>query len=248
MVTIYRKEVRRFLKVYLQTIIAPSISTLLFFTVFTLAFGANRTIGSNIDFNSFLIPGLIMMAIINNAFANTSSSLISSKIQGNTIDFLMPPIGSIELLVGFIGGAITRGLLIAIANIFVFLPFSDLSFPHLWACFYFSFTAASLMGSIGILSGLWSEKFEHLAAITNFVLLPFTFLSGTFYSVRILPEPFLTLTYLNPFFYMIDGFRYGVSGYHDSSILAGFWIMLVLNVIFISLALFAFNKGWRLKS
>jgi len=246
--TLYKKEVRRFLKVSFQTLLAPVSTTLLYMIVFSLAIGVNREAIAGVPFTAFLAPGLVMLGILNNAFANSSSSLIVAKVQGNTVDFLMPPLSPAELAAAFIGGAMTRGILVGAATAIAVAPFVDISITHLWAVLYFGLSSAAMMSMIGVIAGLWAEKFDHLAVITNFIIMPLAFLSGTFYSVEILPEPFYTISHVNPVFFMIDGFRYGFIGAHDSNLLIGAITIAVINLALLSWAYLLLRSGWRLKS
>ena len=246
--TLYKKEVRRFLKVSFQTVLAPVATSLLFMMVFSLAIGTDREAINGVAFTSFLAPGLVMLGLLNNAFANSSSSLIVAKVQGNTVDFLMPPLSPAELAAAFIGGAVTRGVLVAIVTGLAIAPFVDMSISHLWAVLYFGLSAAAMMAMIGVIAGLWAEKFDHLAVITNFIIMPLAFLSGTFYSVEILPEPFYTISHVNPVFFIIDGFRYGFIGAGDSNLLIGALVCLVINAGLLIACLALLRSGWRLKS
>lgn len=246
--TLYKKEVRRFLKVSFQTVLAPVATTLLYMIVFSLAIGSRRGEVMGVDFTAFVAPGLIMLGMLNNSFANSSSSLIVAKVQGNTVDFLMPPLSPGELAAAFIGGAVTRGVIVGAATALAVAPFVDVSINHLWAVLYFGLSAAAMMSMIGLIAGLWAEKFDHLAVITNFIIMPLAFLSGTFYSVEILPEPFYTISHVNPVFFMIDGFRYGFIGAHDSHLLIGGLVVLAINVALLIAAYLLLRSGWRLKS
>jgi len=246
--TLYKKEVRRFLKVSFQTLLAPVATTLLYMIVFSLAIGVNREAIEGVPFTTFLAPGLVMMGILNNAFANSSSSLIVAKVQGNTVDFLMPPLSPAELAAAFIGGAMTRGILVGIATAIAIALFVEISVAHLWAVLYFSLSAAAMMAMIGLIAGLWAEKFDHLAVITNFIIMPLAFLSGTFYSVDALPEPFRTISHINPVFFMIDGFRYGFISTHDSHLLIGVIAIAAINAGLLIQGYLLLRSGWRLKS
>jgi len=246
--TLYKKEVRRFLKVSFQTVMAPVATTLLYMMVFSLAIGATREAPGGLPFTVFLAPGLIMMGLLNNAFANSSSSLIVAKVQGNTVDFLMPPLSAGELAAAFIGGAITRGVLVAAASAIVIVPFASLPVSHPWAVLFFGIGAAAMLGMAGVIAGVWAEKFDHLAVITNFIIMPLTFLSGTFYSISILPEPFQTISHVNPFFYLIDGFRYGFIGHADGNIAIGVAITLGINAALLVACYLVLRSGWRLKT
>ena len=246
--TLYRKEVHRFLKVAMQTVLAPVATTLLFITVFVLAFGDRRPSVEGVPFAEFLAPGLILMAVLNNAFANSSSSLLVSKVQGNTVDFLMPPLSSAELAAAFIGGAITRGVVVGGATALFLMWFIDLSPHSIWASLFFGFGSAMMLGMVGVIGGVWAEKFDHLSVVTNFIIMPLTFLSGTFYSVSILPEPFQTLSHFNPFFYMIDGFRYGFTGHADGNVLIGVAVVSAINLVLLIACYRILDSGWRLKT
>ncbi|WP_440959019.1 ABC transporter permease [Oceanicaulis sp. LC35] len=246
--TLYKKEVRRFLKVSFQTVLAPVATTLLYMIVFSLAIGSRRGEVMGVDFTAFVAPGLIMLGMLNNSFANSSSSLIVAKVQGNTVDFLMPPLSPGELAAAFIGGAVTRGVIVGAATALAVAPFVDVSISHLWAMLYFGLSAAAMMSMIGLIAGLWAEKFDHLAVITNFIIMPLAFLSGTFYSVEILPEPFYTISHVNPVFFMIDGFRYGFIGAHDSPLLIGGLVVLAINAALLVASYLLLRSGWRLKS
>ncbi|HWE47661.1 MAG TPA: ABC transporter permease [Caulobacteraceae bacterium] len=252
--TLYAREVRRFMKVWTQTLAAPVITALLYMMIFVVAVGGNRVIvidGVRIPFGEFVGPGLAMMSILNNAFANASSSLIQAKIMGTAPDFLTPPLSPLELTLGFGLGAATRGVvvgLVAVAAVWPFSHFSHLAFGNLWAIVFFSLGASMVMGFIGVLTGLWSEKFDQLAAVTNFLVMPMTFLSGTFYTIDRLPPFFREVSRFNPFFYLIDGFRYGFIGQHEGSVVVGMSITVVLTLV-LGLACFeAFRRGWRLKT
>ena len=246
--TLYLREVRRFWKVGAQTVFAPVVTTLLYMMVFVVAMQGVRPPIHGVELASFVAPGLIMMAILNNAFANSSSSLIQAKIMGTATDFLTPPLSPLELLLGFGLGAATRGIVVGAVTALCVWPFARFGVEQLWAVLFYSAFASLLLGLMGVLAGLWSEKFDHLAAVQNFVVMPMTFLSGAFYSVEALPEPFATLSHFNPFLYMIDGFRYGFIGHAEGSLLAGVITTLVLTVVIGWVSYEAFRRGWRLKS
>lgn len=246
--TLYKKEVRRFLKVSFQTVLAPVATTLLYMIVFSLAIGSRRGDVMGVDFTAFVAPGLIMLGMLNNSFANSSSSLIVAKVQGNTVDFLMPPLSAAELAAAFIGGAVTRGVIVGTATALAVAPFVDITISHLWALLYFGLSAAAMMAMIGLIAGLWAEKFDHLAVITNFIIMPLAFLSGTFYSVEILPEPFYSISHVNPVFFLIDGFRYGFIGSHDSHLLIGGLVIAAINAALLAASYLLLRSGWRLKS
>ena len=251
--TLYQREVGRFLKVWMQTVFAPVVTTLLFMTVFKLAFGDRGQLTGDFEglrYNDFLAPGLIMMAILQNAFANTSSSLVQAKFNSTHVDFLMPPLSPLELTLAFLGGAVTRALLIAlICGLAIQLSgLASLPIRHVWPILWFSLTSAIILGAIGILGGVWADKFDHLAAVTNFIIVPMTFLSGTFYDVKVMVEPFESIAHFNPIFYMIDGYRYGHIGVANGSLGIGV-AYTGLMALASSVAVWAmFRDGYKLKA
>lgn len=247
--TLYAREVRRFWKVGLQTVAAPVVTTLLYMLIFVVAMqGVSPPVGT-VPFAEFVAPGLVMMAILNNAFANASSSLIQAKLMGTAPDFLTPPLSPAEQAAGFSLGAATRGVVVgAVTALVVFLLARRVTVVEPWAVLYFGITASFMMGFAGVIAGLWSEKFDQLSAVTNFVIVPLTFLSGTFYLIDRLPEPFATLSRFNPFFYLIDGFRYGFIGHADSDLRIGVMLTFVLTVALGGLCWILFRRGYKLKS
>lgn len=250
--TLYLKEVRRFIKVVFQTVVAPVISTLLFLIVFTQAFGDARPDVNGVPFIEFLAPGLIMMAVLTNAFTNSASSLIISKVQGSIVDVLMPPLSPAELTVAFIAGAATRGLLVGAVTAvtcasYMALLGSPMAIANLWAIVYFSLVAAVIFGAIGAIGGIWADKFDQMAAVTNFVITPLTFLSGTFYSVDNLPEPFRTISHYNPVYYLIDGFRSGFTGVEETTPVISIPLTLALALIFSTIVYALIRAGYKLK-
>ena len=220
----------------------------MFFAIFSLALGgAVRTVG-DLPFAHFLVPGLIMMAMMQNAFANTSSSLMIAKIQGNIVDVLMPPLSPAELTIGFAAGGVTRGLVVGVAAGLAMLLFVPASF-HAPGLIVFHAVAASLMLSLlGMMGGIWADKFDHISAVTNFVIMPFSFLSGTFYSIERLPAGWQLAAQFNPFFYMIDGFRYGFIGRSDADPAIGVAVMVAANVLLFAAAYRMFARGYKLKA
>jgi ABC-2 type transport system permease protein len=246
--TLYKREVRRFLKVPGQTLAAPVITTLMFLLIFTLALGRTGRVIEGVPFLEFLAPGLIMMAIVQNAFANTSSSILIGKIQGNIVDILMPPLRPGELMFGLVAGGLTRGVLVALVVAIAMTPFVALVPAHPILVAFHAVAGSLMLALLGLLGGLWAEKFDQMAAVTNFVIMPLSFLSGTFYSIAQLPEPFHTIAYVNPFFYLIDGIRYGFTGHTDGSVAVGVVAVLLTNL---ALWLFAHHLvaiGYRLKA
>ena len=247
--TLYLREVQRFMKVALQTLAAPVITSILFLMVFSVAIGNRAGLSGGVDFVTFLIPGLVMMTVLQNAFANTSSSIVVSKVQGNIVDLLMPPLGPGELLVGLAAGGMTRGIMVGIVAAASLGILGGVGLPSQpLVALAFLFLGSLLMSLAGILAGIKANKFDEMAAITNFVIQPLAFLSGTFYSVNRLPAPFDTIATLNPVFYVIDGFRYGMIGVSDRSILIGLAGLAVLNLVLGYVCYRVLCSGWRLKS
>lgn len=248
--TLYRREVRRFLAVAAQTVAGPAVTTLLFLAVFAVVMtrrGQPQAVGS-VPYLTFLAPGLIMMAMAQNAFANSSSSLLIAKIQGNITDFLMAPLSPGEFVAGFALSAVTRGLLVGAAVAVAMWPFVPLGLAHPAFALFHTLAACLLLALVGILGGLWAQKMDQLGAVTSFVVMPLTFLSGTFYSAADLPPLFQAAVHLNPFFYMIDGFRYGITGHADGSLAAGLAVMVGTNLL-LAVACHRFvATGWRLQS
>ncbi len=246
--TLLKREIWRFMKVWNQTILAPVITTLLFLAVMTLALGGDeRTIGG-LPFAQFIAPGLIMMAVVQNAFANTSSSLILSKIQGVIIDLLMPPFKGGEITFALVMGGVVRGLLVAVSvsvATYIFVPLSIHSIPLVLLYLVLS---SVMLALFGCLAGIIAPSFDLLAAITNYVITPLSFLSGTFYSIKQLPPFWQKISHFDPFFYMIDGFRYALTGHHDGNIQTGITVLLGINIALWVLVRHLFISGWRLKS
>ncbi|MGB9152097.1 MAG: ABC transporter permease [Alphaproteobacteria bacterium] len=242
------KETTRFLKVYAQTIIAPVITTILFYIVFAFALGGNQRSMGDIPYLSFLAPGLIMMSMAQNAFANTSSSLVISKVQGNIVDVLMPPLSAFELTVGYTSGGIARGLVVGVVSIACIAGFADMGIYSLPYILYHAVMGSMMLALMGVIGGIWSEKFDHMAAVQNFIVMPATFLSGTFYTADRLPEGWRFLCHLNPFFYMIDGFRYGFIGESDGTLHIGLLVMAAVNIALAWVAYRLISIGYKLKS
>lgn len=251
--TLYQREVGRFLKVWMQTVFAPVVTTLLFMTVFKLAFGDRGQLTGDFEalrYNDFLAPGLIMMAILQNAFANTSSSLVQAKFNATHVDFLMPPLSPLELTLAFLGGAVTRALLIAlVCGLAIHLSgLASLPIRHVWPILWFSLTSSVILGALGVVGGIWADKFDHLAAVTNFIIVPLTFLSGTFYDVKVMVEPFESIAHLNPIFYMIDGYRYGHIGIANGSLAVGVVYTGLLCLGSVAAVWAVLRDGYKLKA
>jgi ABC-2 type transport system permease protein len=248
--TLYFKEVRRFFKVQLQTIWAPAITTLLFLVIFTVALGRSGRFVMGIPFADFLAPGLIIMGMIQNAFANSSFSLLVGKIQGNIVDYLMPPLSTGELIAGLIGAAVTRAILVGFAVWLAMLlwPGVHVRPVHPLAIAWFGIMGSMMLGFLGLLTSVWAEKFDHAAAVTNFVVAPLSLLSGTFYSIESLAPAFRAVSHANPFFYIISGFRYGFVGEADSPVLLGGTLLLVINIALGAFCYALLRSGWKIKS
>ncbi len=247
--TLYKREVQRFMKIAMQSLAAPVITSMLFLMVFSVAIGDRASFAGDVDFVTFLVPGLVMMNVLQNAFANTSSSLVVSKVQGNVVDLLLPPLGPGELLFGLAVAGMTRGLFVGAVTALVLVLFGGGGMPpHPLIALGFLILGAFAMSFAGIIAGIWANKFDELAAITNFVVQPLTFLSGTFYSVDLLPAPFDIIASLNPVFYTIDGFRYGMIGIADRPLLTGLICLLAVNFVLATFCYKLLHSGYRLKS
>lgn len=251
--TLYVKEVRRFFKVHLQTIWAPAITTLLFLIVFTVATGAKRPVqvgGIDIPFGDFIAPGLIIsQGMMGPAFANASFSLLVGKIQGTIVDYLMPPLSTMELLAALVGGAMTRAFIVGGIVWAAMAAYGIGVWPqHLWAVLWFGFLGAMFLSLLGVLTSIWADKFDHAAAVSNFVIVPLGLLSGTFYSVDRLAPAFRAVSHANPFFYVISGFRYGFLGTADSPIIVGSIVVFCLDLVLALGCYWLLNKGWKIKS
>ncbi|WP_260484357.1 ABC transporter permease [Sphingomicrobium flavum] len=248
--TLYAKEVRRFFKVQMQTVWAPSITTLLYMVIFTIALGRGDREVLGVPFNEFLAPGLIVMAMIQNAFANASFSLLVGKIQGTIVDYLMPPLSIGELIAGMVGAAVTRAFLVGGAVWIVMTLWPDVSVMpvNLGWVFWFGLMGSLMLSFLGLLTSIWAEKFDHAAMVTNFVVAPLALLSGTFYSVEALPETFQKISHANPFFYVIDGFRTGFLGVSDSPVLVGAIGLAVFNLFLFAWCYALLKSGWKIRS
>jgi ABC-2 type transport system permease protein len=245
---LFKKETLRFLKVYHQTILSPVVNSLLLLAIFSLAIGNRFKVNSEIDFLQFMAPGLIMMGAMQNAFSNTSSSFVMGKVLGHIIDYLIPPISSNEMLLAMVCGAIVRGIMVGIATFIGIAFFVDISFYNLSYAIFCIFFATMFLGLLGMLCGIISETFDHMSAITSYLITPLTFLSGTFYSTKNLPDFWQNIAHFNPFFYMIDGFRYAVTGYHDGNITVGIILMISINIILWLIISAMLKRGYRVKS
>ena len=251
--SLYIKEVRRFLKVQTQTIWAPAVTTLLFLVIFTVALGRGDRQVLGVPFASFVAPGLIVMGMMQNAFANSSFSLLSGKIQGMIIDLLMPPLSEGELMTGIIGAAITRAVMVggSVALAMALWPGVSLTVEHWWAVIWFGLMGSMMLAIMGLLTSIWAEKFDHNAAITNFIIAPLSLLSGTFYVIENLHGVFQAISRANPFFYVISGFRYGFLGESDigahGHVVQAALGLAIFNLVLGYITYRVLKSGWKLK-
>ena len=245
--TLFYKEILRFWKVATQTIAAPVVSAMLYLLIFGHVLDGRVEMLDGVSYTSFLVPGLVMMSVLQNAFANSSSSLIQSKITGNLVFILLPPLSHVEILSAYVTASVVRGLAVGLGVFIITAWFAHLSFvAPLWII-VFALLGAGILGTLGVIAGIWAEKFDQLAAFQNFLITPATFLAGVFYSIKKLPPFWLAVSHFNPFFYMIDGFRYGFFGQSDVSP----WTSLaIVAVFFVALAAIAINllrRGYKLR-
>jgi ABC-2 type transport system permease protein len=248
--TLYIKEVRRFFKVQLQTVWGPAVTTMLYLVIFTVAMGREGRMVLGVPFADFLAPGLIVMAMLQNSFANSSFSLLVGKIQGTIVDYLMPPLSTGELIAGMIGAAVTRAFLVggAVWLAMALWPGVSVEVRHPIAALWFGLMGALLLAFLGLITSIWAEKFDHAAMITNFVVAPLALLSGTFYSVEQLSPAFEAVSHANPFFYVISGFRYGFLGVTDSPLWVGAMGVLALNLVLWAACYALLRSGWKIKN
>lgn len=248
--TLYIKEVRRFFKVQLQTIWGPALTTLLFLAIFTVALGGVKRQVLGVPFADFLAPGLIVMAMMQNAFANASFGLLVGKIQGTIVDYLMPPLSIAELLGALVAAAVTRAFLVGFAVWLAMLlwPGVHVTVANPLALLWFGLMGSLLLALLGVLTSIWAEKFDHNAAVTNFVVAPLSLLSGTFYSIDALAPAFRMISLANPFFYAISGFRFGFIGAADSPVLFGGLLLLAINLVLTVLCYLLLRSGWKLRN
>lgn len=245
--TLFYKELLRFWKVSFQTILAPILSSLLYLLVFSHVLETRVQVYPGISYTSFLIPGLVIMAVLQNTFANSSSSLIQSKISGNLVFILLSPLSYLEIFLAYIGAAVVRGLLVGLGVYGVTMLLYDvpLQFP-LWGLL-FAIAGSMLLGALGIIAGIWSEKFDQLAAFQNFIILPLTFLSGVFYSIHSLPSGWQYLSHLNPFFYIVDGLRYGFLGTSDISPYFSLGVVISCLIVISWLTVWMLKSGYKIR-
>tara|TARA_B100001057_G_C22747046_1_gene910171 strand:- start:282 stop:1094 length:813 start_codon:yes stop_codon:yes gene_type:complete len=246
--TLYQKEVLRFLVVWIQTIFSPIISSLLFLLVLSLAIGSERGDVLGVPFVAFLTPGLISMQVIQQAFSHSSSSFMIGKIQGNIVDILYAPLSPSEVTLSVSLASVTRSVIIAIVSILIFKILINIEITNYLTLIVFTLLSSFILGNVGIIAGLWAEKFDHMATVTNFVIVPLSFLSGTFYSIERLPDTLQMISKGNPFFYMIDGFRYSFIGKSDGSIMFGLIYLTFLSFVSWFVTYLLYKKGYKIKS
>jgi ABC-2 type transport system permease protein len=248
--TLLYKELLRFWKVAFQTILAPVITSLLYLLIFSHVLESRVSVfGGEVTYTSFLVPGLVMMSVLQNAFANSSSSMIQSKITGNLIFILLPPLSPVDFFAAYVLGAMIRGIVVGLGvfAVTVFFVPSLLSLPHPFWALAFALLGSAILGTLGLLGGLWADKFDQLAAFQNFLITPLTFLSGVFYSIHTLPPFWQSLSHANPFFYMIDGFRYGFFGLSDAPPELSLAIVTGCALVLSLLTLVLLQRGWKLR-
>jgi len=246
--TLTTREVRRFTTVWTQTLLAPLATAGLFILIFSLAIGGQRGEVMGVSFLHFIAPGILTMTVIQNSFANTSSSIMVSKVQGNIVDTLMPPLSPLELVTGYILGGMLRGLMVAVAIALVLFPIIGLGMAHPAWALVFVLLGSAFLGALGVVAAIIAQKFDQIAAITNFIVVPLSFLSGTFYSIETLPPVLNAISHWNPVFYLIDGVRFGVLGVSDSTPWLGLAVCIGATAAVMALAWHWFRIGYRLKS
>lgn len=249
---LYLKETKRFLKVWGQTILGPVITSLLFLVVLVVAFGRLNTYTHGVKFMDFLIPGLVMMQVTQSAFANTSSSILMGKLFGNITDILAAPLNSRQIAMAYILSSVTRGfitaVIIMVSCYLLTFSFFSIKITHIFIGLYFIFFASFILGAAGLICGLWSNSVDKMSTITNLVIVPLSFLSGTFYSIKEFPCFIQKIVHCNPMFYMIDGFRYAFTGVADFNILLEGIVLFIVSIILYSVCVFLLRSGYRIKS
>ena len=246
--TLFAKEVLRFWKVGTQTVAAPVLTALLYLLIFAQAMEGKVMVYEQISYSAFLVPGLVMMSVLQNAFANSASSLVQSKVTGNLVFMLLPPLSYWEFFGAYVLASVVRGVVVGVGVLLVAIAFVPLELAHPGWILVFALAGSALLGALGLIAGIIADKIDQMAAFQNFIIMPLTFLSGTFYLVERLPEPFRTFSHFNPFFYLIDGFRYGFLGSAEGSVLAGVVMTAGLVVALASACLWMFDTGYKIKS
>lgn len=245
--TLLYKESLRFYKVALQTVVAPIITTLLYFLVFSHVLEDHVTVYNDVNYTSFLVPGLVMMTIIQNAFANSSSSIIQSKVSGNIVFMLLAPLSYLEVYLAFVLASVTRGLIVGAGVFIVAVLFVSLPVFNPAVLILFAILGSAVLGTLGMIAGIWAEKFDQLAGFQNFVILPLSFLSGVFYSIHSLPDFWQNLSHFNPFFYMIDGFRYGFFGVSDVNPVLSITVTILSLLLLSTITIYMLKRGYKLR-
>jgi len=245
--TLFKKESLRFWRVGMQTVAAPVMTALLYLLVFSHVLRSSVQVYPGVTYTAFLIPGLIMMSLLQNAFANSSSSLVQAKVMGNIIFILLTPLSYLELFLSLLAACIIRGVVVGLSIYLVAIIFIDLPLVHPWMILLFAVLGSALMGTFGIIAGIWAEKFDQMASFQNFIIMPLSFLSGVFYSIHSLPPFWQKVSHLNPFFYMIDGFRYGFFGAGDISPVVSFSVVSVSVLLLSWLTLVMLKSGYKLR-
>ncbi|AKO63974.1 metal-dependent hydrolase [Methylophilales bacterium MBRSG12] len=245
--TLLKKELMRFWRVVFQTVAAPVITGILYLLIFSHVLDSRTEVYEGVPYSAFLIPGLIMMSLLQNAFANSSSSLVQSKVMGNIVFILLTPLTYIQFFIAFLIASIVRGLFVGLTIYLLAIIYIDLPLMHPWFIISFSILGGALLGTFGILAGIWADRFDQMAAFQNFVIMPLSFLSGVFYSIHSLPPVWQSISKFNPFFYMIDGFRYGFFGQSDISPFISMGIVLTFFIILASLSIRLLKTGYKLR-
>ncbi|MFT7527299.1 MAG: ABC-2 type transport system permease protein [Arenicella sp.] len=245
--TLFKKEISRFAKVWLQTVIAPVVTALLYLLVFGHVLEGRVEVFAGVSYSEFLIPGLMMMAVIQNAFANTSSSLIQSKVMGSLIFIMLPPFSEFEFFLAYVGAAIMRGLAVGLGVFLLAFFYVKVPIDNIFVVLAFAILGSYVMAALGIIAGIWAEKFDQIAAFQSFLIVPLTFLSGVFYSISSLPPFWAGLSKWNPFFYMIDGFRYGFFGQSDQPVMLSFFAMIMAATVLTAACIWMLRSGYKLR-
>lgn len=245
--TLFRKELARFAKVWLQTVVAPVVTALLYLLVFGHVLQGRVEVFPGVSYTAFLIPGLMMMTVIQNAFANTSSSLIQAKVMGSLVFILLPPLSQFEFFLAYVGAAIMRGLAVGLGVFLLAVFYVQVPVANLLLVLLFAVLGSYVMGALGMIAGIWAEKFDQIAAFQSFLIMPLTFLSGVFYSIKSLPPLWYELSKWNPFFYMIDGFRYGFFGQSDQPVMTSFLVMLTAALVLTIAVIWMLKRGYKLR-
>ena len=245
--TLFTKEVTRWRKVWMQTVLAPVVTALLYLLVFGHVLEGRVEVFPGVSYTAFLIPGLLMMTVIQNAFANTSSSLIQSKVMGSIVFVLLPPFSALEMYLAFVGAAVMRGLAVGIGVFLLAVFYVQVPIDNFLVIIAFAILGSYVMASLGLIAGMWAEKFDQIAAFQSFLIVPLTFLSGVFYSIKSLPPFWYQLSKANPFFYMIDGFRYGFFGQSDQPVMLSFTVMLIAALVLTIACVTMLKSGYKLR-